>query len=93
MTKIIIIGLLVLAVIVLAVWALILMARKDLLDRMEVRIEEKEERLNKHLELLEAERATLENRKKEIAAWERQVIINGHKFVYDEGAIRVEGKK
>jgi len=44
MTKIIIIGLLVLAVIVLAVWALILMARKDLLDRMEVRIEEKEER-------------------------------------------------
>ena len=84
MTKIIIIGLLVLAVIVLAVWALILMARKDLLDRMEVRIEEKEERLNKHLELLEAERATLENRKKEIAAWERHVKINGKHFVYDD---------
>ena len=92
MTKIITIALLVLAALALAVWALILDARGDMLKKSAIRLAQKEEMLNKHLELLEAERATLENRKKEIAEWERQVIINGHKFVYDEGAIKVEGK-
>lgn len=93
MTKIIVIALLVLAALALAVWALILDARGNMLKKSAIRLTQKEEMLNKHLELLEAERATLENRKKEIAAWERQVIINGHKFVYDEGAIKVEGKE
>ena len=74
MTKIIVIALLVIAAITLAVWALILDAKKDLLDKREIRIAQKEEMLTKHLELLEAERASLENRKKEIMEWEQGVL-------------------
>ena len=66
MTKIITIALLVLAALALAVWALILDARGDMLKKSAIRLAQKEEMLNKHLELLEAERATLENRKKEL---------------------------
>ena len=79
MTKIIIIGLLVLAVLALAVWALILDARGDMLKKSAIRLAQKEEMLNKHLELLEAERATLENRKKEILEWEQSVIAKQEK--------------
>lgn len=74
MIKIIVIALLVLAALALAVWALILDARGDMLKKSAIRLAQKEEMLNKHLELLEAERATLENRKKEIAAWEQSVL-------------------
>ena len=74
MTKIITIALLVLAALALAVWALILDARGDMLKKSAIRLAQKEEMLKKHLELLEAERATLENRKKEIAEWEQSVL-------------------
>ena len=73
MTKLIVIALLVLAVLVLAVWAFILSARKEYLDKRAIRIEEKEALITAHLEVLEAEWATLENRKKEIAEWEQSV--------------------
>ena len=74
MTKLIVIALLVLAALALAVWALILDARGDMLKKSAIRLAQKEEMLNKHLELLEAERASLENRKKEILEWEQSVL-------------------
>ena len=91
MTKLIVIALLALAVLALSVWALILDARGDMLKKSAIRLAQKEEMLTKHLELLEAERATLENRKKEIAEWERHVKINGKHFVYDD--VNKEWKK
>lgn len=74
MTKLITIALLVLAALALAVWAFILSAQKDYLDRRAVRIEEKEALINSHLQVLEAEWATLENQKKKVLEWEQSVL-------------------
>ena len=92
MIRLITIALFVLAAIVLAVWALLLSAQKDYLDKRTVRLEEKESLINSHLETLEAEWASLENRKKEILEWEESAHKK-HKFVYEEGTIKVEGKE
>ena len=69
MTKLIIIGLLVLAAVVLAVWFLILQAQKDTLDKREMSINEDLEHLKQQRDVLEADQKTLKMLYEKTAPW------------------------
>ena len=69
MTKLILIGLLVLAAVVLAVWSLILKAQRDNLDKREVSLNEMKERIDHERNILTSEQNALKERYAEIAPW------------------------
>ena len=69
MIKLVTIGLIVLAAVALAIWTLILKGKQDYLNRFSVRLQEKDAKLTEHLNLLTAERKTLEENYREIAPW------------------------
>ena len=69
MLKIIIIAVIVLAAVALAVWTLILKARKENLDKLAVSLETTMEVLDNRQKALDADQKTLIDRYREVAPW------------------------
>lgn len=77
MTKLIIVALLVLAAIVLAVWALILKGKEDMLQKKEASLEDRNGRLSRENDMLIADREAL--RKKN---WDMSQLFNSANEIF-----------